>query len=104
VTPWRTLRTPWLAIAGAALSFACGGMSARDDAIATFSRSFSCPKDGLTVAEREATPPPDVATDPDRLAVWQKVHSSGSYFLIEGCGESRSFMCTGSGGCRVETR
>lgn len=55
-------------------------------------------------AEQELTPPGDVALDPDRLAVWKLQHAPGTYFLVEGCGQSRSMVCPGSGACRIETR
>lgn len=71
-----------------------------------FSEKFSCPNDSITskkrpdvdVAqfEKAATPPPEVAADPARLAVW-KSHQPGAwdvdFFELEGCGHHVLWGC-----------
>ena len=82
------------------------GLAAR-----SFSESASCPADRVAVAaatfamsELEpalgGAPPADVASDPARLALWNKSQekASSNYeepaaFLVSGCGQSTRYIC-----------
>jgi hypothetical protein len=71
-----------------------------------FSQHFSCPLDSITSKERPdvnatefehaATPPPDVASDPARLAVWKSNQSqpwSVEFYELTGCGHHVLWGC-----------
>jgi hypothetical protein len=64
-----------------------------DEAVATFSRATSCPVDRITVHPIERAPPPDISSDPGRLAVYQQTHADKAYFILDGCGKSVPFAC-----------
>jgi hypothetical protein len=93
----------------------CGSPSAavKDD----FSRSHSCPKGRIEVREcrdiapydlthNVATPPRDVAADPERLAAWQSNQQAyvddenghDGVFEARGCGTEQLYECRTSAG------
>ena len=62
-------------------------------AATTFAAANSCPLDRETIAH---TPPPaDIATDPDRVKVWNEHHHD---YTVTGCGTTQQFECAVSGG------
>jgi hypothetical protein len=94
----------WLVVAGVV-----GGCSLDDRARNEFSRQFTCPTNAITVQERDdlnadeliwgppASPPPEVAKDPERLALWQQQHalrpSSRTVFHVQGCKHDTFYAC-----------
>ena len=65
-----------------------------DDGVATFSQVFFCPVERIVVApSAPAAPPPDIAADPQRLALWQASHGETSHFVVEGCGKRLTYKC-----------
>ena len=63
-----------------------------------FARANSCPADRITTTPASAdaaTPPPDVAADPGRLAVWQQNRAADRRKRVDvsGCGHSMRFAC-----------
>jgi hypothetical protein len=64
------------------------------------SAAMSCPKERVQVAlklERpQPQPPPDVAADPDRLAIWRQQQpdpSNSQVFSASGCGQTGVVFC-----------
>lgn len=72
-----------------------------------FSKKYSCPMGQITVTkrpdvdagefEKTPTPPPDIAADPARLAVWQANHQpkpwNADFFELAGCGHHVLWGC-----------
>jgi len=69
-----------------------------DEVVATFSRTISCPVDRIAVHPIEHSPPPEIANDPGRLAVYQQSRAGKAYFLLDGCGEGMAVACDPRGG------
>ena len=103
-----------LALLGAVASAGCG-MSLPKGARSLFSATHTCPAEGVTVqprpdvprhslltAQRSAKPiPPEVAANPERLALWNKMHPSadadldraGTTYEVSGCGHTTLYVC-----------
>ncbi len=63
-----------------------------------FSTLYSCPDDRIRVsAAGVPTPPPAVAADPARLAVWQKSHTNAHLLDVSGCDHKKEFDCQALG-------
>ena len=65
---------------------------------ADFSKANSCPAERITATATSAaavTPPPEVAADPGRLAVWQQNQTADpkKRFDVTGCGQHVRFAC-----------
>jgi hypothetical protein len=60
-----------------------------------FSRFASCPLDRVELNESEGpAPPPEVASDPQRLAVWTDVHGGDiRYYDVVGCEHHVTYAC-----------
>jgi hypothetical protein len=63
-----------------------------------FSEAFSCPDNRIVVTPSGAlanNPPPEVAADPERLAIWQKNHASdpSRVFDVTGCNRHVRLSC-----------
>jgi hypothetical protein len=77
----------------------------------TFSSSFTCPADRITVAPRNdldaaalavqpQTPPSDIAADPGRLALWKQEderraaqYKGASVMQVSGCDREQFYVC-----------
>ena len=104
--------TAAIAAALVSASLACGSPRqwlARDD----FARSYACPADRIEVRARPdladradaasfaaaAPPPPEIASDPERLRVWEanaraeRERERGDWFEVVGCGHDAVFRC-----------
>jgi hypothetical protein len=95
------------------LLVASGCESMGDGAKKEFSRSYSCPESSTESRERKdltpydvrhwdpTKPPPDVAADPTRLAVWEKneqetrqsVNSHYTVMEVRGCSRTALYEC-----------
>jgi len=77
-----------------------------------FVSAFTCPEDRVTVTERSdllahdfkarPAPPPEIASDPGRLAVWSELeassyasddHRAGEIYEVRGCDTVAFFAC-----------
>jgi hypothetical protein len=105
-------RRPLWSIASIFLVLSASACQSLDDgARDEFAGHFTCPKERVEVRSRpdlnsydltwgRAQPPPDVAADPQRLALWkekqQDSRSRGSdpVFELRGCGHSVLYHCT----------
>ncbi len=63
-----------------------------------FSKAISCPDDRITVtpaAANQVSPPPEVAADPGRLAVWQQNRAADprKHFDVTGCDRHIRVAC-----------
>jgi hypothetical protein len=78
-----------------------------------FDVAESCPGDRITVKQAGRVqpqpvpaPPPEVAADPERRAVYYEAHRAADttvgnrIFLVEGCGARKTYICDYSGGSR----
>lgn len=110
----RSATTSAFLVTAVSASLLLGCQSRVTVARETFSKSKSCPLDRVTARERpdlsaydvifgkRATPPPEVAKDPARLALWQKQQDESrrawdaaqSVVEVEGCGERALAMCS----------
>lgn len=108
-----------LLVAGAACVLAgsagCAASMA-EGARKIFSEKNVCPPERITVQRRDdipphvllapgqsqqPAPPPEVAGDPERLALWQKLHGeqaaaldqAGTTYQVSGCGKSAMWVC-----------
>ena len=98
-----------LVLAASQLGCGIGRSLLSDIARSKFSRRYSCPEDRLTmrrlVVNREAllvapAPPPDVAADPGRLAIWRanaiddvKDYWDMTAVRVQGCDIDRTYLC-----------
>jgi hypothetical protein len=110
-------RYAFAALAGALAILNTGCvMSMAQGARTIFSQKNTCPSDRITVRQRadvpphtllapqasQPQPPPDVASDPERLALWNKMHRDreasiddvGTTYEVSGCGQSVMYVCT----------
>jgi hypothetical protein len=75
------------------------GCSVQSTARSAASSSWSCPEDRIQitpVADPSSSPPPDIAADPARLALWQKSQASQVEhrdFAASGCGRTGNVIC-----------
>jgi PDZ domain len=71
------------------------------DASSQFSQRLSCPPDRLAarLEPRAITPPPDVAADPERLAMYTEKAAAeiaaSTLVSVSGCGQSALYLCLG---------
>lgn len=90
---YLTLRAAAPAIVLAACLAGCAADAptvARD----AFVAAASCPADRVTVTRGDGSaPPPDVAADPGRLAVWRSAQENGPNFIARGCNQERRYSC-----------
>jgi hypothetical protein len=80
-----------------------GHADPEDEVRRQFARDNFCPLSRVTVkptVEMVGSPPPDVASDPDRLAMWQRamleqVNHEGDrqLFSASGCGDLANYAC-----------
>ena len=77
-----------------------GCLSVQDRALAAASNSLTCPKERITVTlkrnDHQPQPPPEIAADPARLAIWQKQQpdpSNSQVFSASGCGQAGVVFC-----------
>lgn len=94
-----------------------GSMPLPEGARGVYAKSFTCPGERVTVTPRpdipphtlighgadgtDPKPPPDVAADPGRLAMWQaqmaqkwaEVDKLGPPYEVEGCGKKAMLVC-----------
>ena len=107
------------AFAAGVYMIACshGKGRAKDD----FANAYTCPPDRIEMRERldikgsmfvdHAPPPPEVASDPSRLAIWKKkeaerdsdADSGGNYgvyyWQVRGCGHEDLYECSNKPRC-----
>jgi len=105
-------RCTWFVLLFALSQFRCAGLGRSllsDTARYQFSRQNSCPEDRLTLQAISLNardlvtlpdPPPDVARDPGRLAVWRamKLDDVADYMDltaigVSGCGYEQTYLC-----------
>jgi hypothetical protein len=78
----------------------CTHYTADKAAVLAATLQWSCPKDRVSTVETPLpnTPPPDVAADPERLALWQKNRSDPGTaphkYVVSGCGKRATADCT----------
>jgi hypothetical protein len=90
------------------------GCSLEDNAREDFATEFSCPKNRVEVRTRpdiegytlvhgpRPAPPKEIASDPGRLAVWQKdqderrSHNFGTIYEVRGCTHGKLYICSRS--------
>jgi hypothetical protein len=71
----------------------------QESAVSAASTAWSCPANRVSVEANPAptpTPPPDVAADPERLAIWQRqlaAPPSALTFSASGCGQTAQVSC-----------
>ena len=103
------------------LALLAGCTSLEVGAQEAFTREFSCPGDRVAVVPRPevdvftkmsgsapAQPPPDVAADRGRLAVWNEDRAKSEAFYrarfkayeVSGCGKSALYACSHPNGSR----
>jgi hypothetical protein len=100
----RTNSCRSLACAASVLLAGCG--SYREVARDAFVKMTTCPPDRVEVVQVPApswvpappAPPPEVAADPERRALWKERHAapdrSGlTYYRTKGCGHDMLFFC-----------
>lgn len=100
------MRRPLWAVIALPLGLACAACVSRVSGARTqFSGDLTCPEDRVAVSPRVAVaiplePPPDVAADPERRWMWEdknaarrNAESEKTYFVAEGCGQSRIYHC-----------
>jgi hypothetical protein len=82
------------------LSIGAVGCSPRTRATTAASIAWSCPEDRIVLerapAASAADPPPDIAADPARLAIWKRSASDPSEtmnFSASGCGQKGTVSC-----------
>ena len=74
----------------------------------TFAGETFCPSDRVAVQEIEVEEGPagpaaaEVASDPERLAMWRDAHHTGTRYMATGCGQTRLYQCFGRFGCDQE--
>jgi hypothetical protein len=103
-----------LVVVAGALSAACS--SYETVAREKFSSDRSCPLAGITAVEHPelsahelifgtSKPPPEIAADPARRAIWQEKENEGKarwdsstkVFVVEGCKEKSYYTCSAGG-------
>ena len=114
VHPWNTRAVSCaLMLTATVLGTACSNESVARE---TFSRERSCPLDGITAKEHpeisayglthaKAQPPPDIAADPARLAVWKanedqskkQIDNIRTVVEVAGCNEKAYYTCSHNG-------
>jgi hypothetical protein len=59
------------------------------------SHVYSCPRDRVILTQIAApSPPPEIARDPDRLALWRNNHGGGiEYYVMSACGTQVPYAC-----------
>jgi hypothetical protein len=77
----------------------CGGFfTTAAAARAQFVEDVTCPANRVTVVHAPAsTPPPDIAADPGRLALWSSQAKQSPTYVTTGCGQERRYFCTAYG-------
>jgi hypothetical protein len=112
-------RIPWSVAIGCAIGLgalapACE-LSTSKGAQAVFSQQKTCPLERVKVRPRPDVPPhtlleapasqqpipPEVAADPERLAMWNKTHQStdanidqvATTYEVDGCGDTAMYVC-----------
>ncbi|HEY1557936.1 MAG TPA: hypothetical protein VGF94_24070 [Kofleriaceae bacterium] len=89
--PRRLLALVAATVAVAACAF---DARARPEVRSDFVRDATCPADRVTVAQASApAPPPDVAADPGRLAVWNDQPRQHHEYVARGCGQELRYAC-----------
>jgi hypothetical protein len=87
---------------GALTLLACSGCSLQSRAVTAASTAWSCPEDRIQVAPVDIPlgavqqPPPEIAADPARLAIWRKGRPDPSdlrEFSASGCGKTGAIEC-----------
>jgi hypothetical protein len=94
---------------GLVVAYALCGCSLDGKARTDFSKQFTCPENAITVQERDdldadeliwgppTPPPPEVARDPERLALWRKQHApktaDRTVFHVQGCAHDVFYAC-----------
>lgn len=90
---------------GVALLACSGCVTSMAGARSQFAQDETCPDDRVSVAAEArlptvASPPPDVASDPQRLAMWQRAdeqrersESREKYYVAKGCGQTQVYHC-----------
>jgi len=86
--------TRWLLSLLLLSATACASLesSARSE----FARENSCPEGRVTVSHAPPRPaPPDVAADPQRLAVWNDTEAKRQthFYMVTGCGRQNVYLC-----------
>jgi hypothetical protein len=115
------MRCRFLLLAFLVVLAGCSTRSLESGAQETFTREFSCPADRVTVTLRPEVdvyaktfafaptkPPPDVAADKARLAVWNEERAKAQAFYRErykaysasGCGSKALYACNHPNGSR----
>ena len=110
-TTWFNLRVALAAVSALLVGCAtvlaaggCAGFTARGHAVASASKTWSCPTDQISVVSEsrqiETPPPADIAADPARLAIWQKNRPDSAHHrnvVLSGCGKTGVFQCNYEG-------
>ena len=101
------MRLPSRIVAFSVSTVFCLGCAASlpDAARSAFSENFTCPPDRIKVTEvppQYPPPSPDIASDPERLRMWQegtvnKVEKTFRWFNVEGCGAKTLYGCNHGG-------
>jgi hypothetical protein len=87
---------------GALTLLASSGCSLQSRAVTAASAAWSCPEDRIQVAPADIPlgavqqPPPDIASDPARLAIWRRGRPHPSDvrdFSVSGCGKTGTIEC-----------
>jgi TPR repeat protein len=112
----RTL-TLTLSLGAIALVAGMAGCTSYSSAArAQFAASASCPSDKVTVTSRPGdpvppqNPPPEVAADPGKLAVWRRddeerrQDAAATVYVAKGCGQERQYTCEHSDRHAVQTQ
>ena len=99
-------RLSWIVLLLPVLACSQGCITSRITGARTqFSQDATCPEDRVAVRETPLVltpvePPPDVAADPQRLAMWQardaeqrRAKQSDRYYVVSGCGASHVYRC-----------
>ncbi|MGH7285717.1 MAG: tetratricopeptide repeat protein [Polyangiaceae bacterium] len=98
-----TLRSGFLLFI--AISFTIGCQASDNSARAKFAETSACPANKVVVTEEKgaplppAPPPPDVAADPGKLAVWKqedqdrRESAAATVYVAKGCGQEKSYNC-----------
>ncbi len=75
---------------------ACTGYFSTASAVrAQFVRDATCPSSRVAVAHAPANPPPpEVAADPGRLALWNDEAKKSPDYVASGCGQERRYACS----------
>ncbi|HEY2745746.1 MAG TPA: hypothetical protein VGL86_14020 [Polyangia bacterium] len=77
----------------------CTGYLSTASAVrAQFVHDATCPSGRVTVAHAgPKTPPPEVAADPGRLALWNDEAKKSPDYVASGCGQERRYACVAYG-------